>query len=168
MAIQPMDNPRPPISKGKAAAAGGGIAAIVALAISVIAPFEGKSNDPYLDIVKIRTVCYGQTRVDMRRYSDAECTDMLGSAIARDYAPQVFACVPALRQRPNQAAAAISLSYNIGTAGFCRSTAARLMNSGDWPGGCRAIGRYVRAGGRVIKGLVNRRAAEVALCLKGL
>jgi len=166
--VQPVDTPRQTATKAKIAI-GSGIAAAVALAIAVIAPFEGKVNDPHWDrFAKIHDVCYGETRVEMRHYSDIECLDMLNNAVGRDFAPKVFACVPALRQRPNQAAAAISLSYNIGTAGFCKSTAARLMNAGDWPGGCRAIARFNRAGGKVVRGLVNRRAAEVALCLRGI
>lgn len=171
MAIQPMDRPRdtPAETERKAkVATGSAVAAAIAASLALIMPWEGKRNDPYLDIVKVRTVCYGETRVEMRTYSDAECKAMLSRAVERDFAPEVFRCVPALRMRPNQAAAAISLSYNIGTAGFCRSTAARLMNRGEWAAGCQAIGRFNRAGGKVVQGLVNRRRGEVAICLRGL
>jgi lysozyme len=150
-------------------AIGSAIGGAIVLAVATIAPWEGKRNDPYLDIVKVRTVCYGETRVPMRRYSDQECLAMLQKAVEQDYAPAVFKCVPSLKDpaRANQAAASISLAYNIGTSGFCKSTAARLMNAGDWKGGCLAIARFNKAGGRVIQGLVNRRADEVRLCLKG-
>lgn len=168
MPILPMDNPRPPMTGKQKVAAGGGIAAAVALAVSIIAPWEGKKNDPYLDIVKVQTVCYGQTRVEMRHYTDAECKDMLAKAVGNDFAPKVIACVPGLADRPNQAAAAISLSYNIGTGAFCKSSAARLMNAGDWKRGCQAMGRFIFAGGKPVKGLVNRRNSEIALCMKGL
>ena len=149
---------------------GAALAAAALAAAALIAPWEGKRNDPYLDIVKVRTVCYGETRVAMRRYSDAECATMLQAAVTDDFAPPVFACTPALAdpRRRNQAAAAISLAYNVGTAAWCRSTADRLFDRGDFAGGCRALGRFVKAGGRVVQGLVNRRRAEVALCLQGL
>jgi lysozyme len=163
-----MSDSQPHKSSTKGAVAGSAVAAAIAIAISIIAPFEGKHNDPYYDIVRVRTVCYGETRVPMRRYSDTECSEMLRAAVARDFAPAVFACVPGLRSRPGQAAASISLAYNIGTAGFCRSTVARKMKAGDWVGGCHAIALYNRAGGKVVRGLTNRRAAEVALCLKGV
>lgn len=157
-------NDRQTLTKGKAV---GGAAAAVALATAaIIAPWEGKRNDPYLDIVKVPTVCYGETRVQMRRYSDAECMDMLQKAVARDYAPQVFRCVPMLRDRPYPAAAAISLSYNIGVKAFCNSTAAKLFNAGNVAGGCQAMTRFNRAGGRVVQGLVNRRAAEYRICMR--
>lgn len=162
--IQPMDGPG--LARGKAV---GGAAAAVALATTVlIAPWEGKRNDPYLDIVKVPTVCYGETRVQMRRYSDAECLAMLQKAVSQDYAPQVLACVPQLRDRPYPAAASISLAYNIGVKGFCGSTAARLFRAGDIAGGCQAITRFNRAGGKVVKGLVNRRTAEFRLCMRGV
>jgi lysozyme len=150
------------------AAAGTAVASAIALAVATIAPWEGRRNTPYRDIVGVWTVCDGETRVPMRRYSDAECDAMLERAVAVDFAPAVFACVPGLRDRPRPAAASISLAYNIGAAGFCRSTAARRFNAGDWRGGCDAIARFNMAGGKVVRGLVNRRAAEVKLCLSGL
>lgn len=61
--------------------AGGGIAAALLLAVPLIGKWEGKRNDPYLDIVGVPTVCYGETRVEMRRYSDDECKAMLQDAV---------------------------------------------------------------------------------------
>lgn len=146
----------------------GGGSAIALAVTALIAPWEGKRNDPYLDIVKVRTVCYGETQAPMRRYSDAECLTMLQRAVETRYAPAVYQCVPGLRIRPYPAAASISLSYNVGTGGFCKSTAARRFNAGDWRGGCNAFAGWVKAGGRVVPGLVNRRRAEIQLCLKGV
>lgn len=148
--------------------AGGAVAAAVALATPLIMQWEGKRNDPYLDIVGVNTVCYGHTGNDIRdrRYSDAECREMLVRDIEKHAAP-VYACTPSLRNRPHEAAAAISLAFNIGTGAYCRSTADRRFDAGNWRGGCQAIAMWNSAGGRVVKGLVNRRAQEVALCLRG-
>ena len=171
MAIEPMDAPpkAPMTPTQKKVAVGGGLAATgIALAIGLIAPWEGKRNDPYLDIVKVPTVCYGETQVKMRRYTDAECKEMLQESVASRYAPPVLKCVPGLAERPYQLAAAISLAYNIGHGGFCKSTAARLFRDGDWRGGCKAIGRYNMAGGKVVRGLQNRRNDEIKLCMTGL
>lgn len=65
-------------------------------------------------------------------------------------------------------AAYTSLAYNVGVAGAGKSTATRRLNAGDIRGGCEAIGWWNKAGQRVVRGLVNRRADEVALCLRGL
>ena len=147
-------------------AAVGGIAAVLALATPLVMKWEGKRNDPYKYLIGVKTVCWGETNVKMRRYTDAECTSMLRQRLSQDYIKPVLTCAPDLIFYPNAAAASASLAYNIGSVGFCKSTAARLFNAGDIRGGCNAIARFNKAGGRVIPGLVNRRRDEVALCLK--
>ena len=151
----------------KKQAAGGGIAAALMLAVPLVAKWEGKRNDPYRDIVGVKTVCYGETRVQMRRYSDAECTDILNKAV-KGFAEPVARCTPMIADKPYQLAAATSLAYNIGIGAYCRSTADRRFDAGDMKGGCKALGRWNMAGGRVVQGLVNRRADEVRLCMTGL
>ena len=169
MLIEPMDRPRPPVG-GKTV--GLGIAAATAAAIfATIAGWEGKENDPYRDIVGVWTVCYGDTAsvTPGVRQSDAQCAERLDSQVAAHAAP-IIRCVPALRQpsRQNQLVASVSLAYNIGPSGFCRSTAARLFNAGQWRSGCDAFLRWNRAGGRIVRGLTNRRRAEHAICVRGL
>lgn len=143
------------------------ITAAVPVAVAIIAPWEGRRNDPYLDIVSVPTVCYGETRVPMRRYTDAECLAMLNKAV-EGFANQVLQCTPILANHPYQLAAATSLAYNIGIGAYCRSTAAKLFNSGDLRSGCNQFARWRKAGGGVVQGLVNRRKAEIELCLTGL
>lgn len=142
--------------------------AAIALATPLIQKWEGRSLDPYQDIVKVWTVCDGETRVQMRRYTHAECDAMTAKAIQGDFGPKVLTCTPGLRDRPNQLAAAISLSYNIGSANYCRSTVARRFNAGNWRGGCDAFRMWNMAGGLFVRGLANRREDERAVCLKGL
>lgn len=139
------------------------------LATPFIAQWEGKRNDPYRDIVNVWTVCYGDTRnvVPGQRQTDAQCTDRLYEQIA-DHAKPVVACVPQLKGRDAQLAASVSLAYNIGSAGFCRSTAAKRFRAGDWRGGCQAFISWRFAGGKEVRGLANRRKQEIALCLTGL
>ena len=144
----------------------GGALASAALLISLpfIAQWEGKRNDPYRDIVGVQTVCYGETNVPMRRYTDAECTEMLSRSVA-GYRDQVLRCTPVLAGHPVQLAAATSLAYNIGPAAYCRSTVDRRFDAGDFPGACEAFKRWNMAGGRVVPGLVNRRNQEYELCM---
>lgn len=163
------------VASPKAAGIAGGVvggSAFLALALSIAMPvverWEGTRTDPYRDVVGVWTVCTGETRVAMRRYSEAECAQMLRRALEHDYAPAILAAVPDLRERPHQLAASISLSYNIGTAAFARSTVVRRFNAGDWHGGCNAFLMWDRAGGRRVPGLTNRRRAERLLCLTGL
>lgn len=65
----------------------------------------------------------------------------------------------------NEYDAAVQLSYNIGVTAFCGSTVVKRWNAGDYAGGCEAFLLWVKAGGRVVQGLVNRRERERRLCL---
>lgn len=123
----------------------------------------------YADIVGVWTICDGDTkgvRPGMVE-TEAGCQARLERQLIAHAAP-VLKCVPGLKGRDNQLVASVSLAYNIGPSGFCRSTVARRFNAGDWRGGCDAMMMWNRAGGRVVPGLTKRRERERALCLKGL
>lgn len=152
---------------GKQALAGTIGATAAGLLIAVVAQWEGKRNEPYLDIVNRMTVCFGETNVPMRRYSDAECDDMLAGSL-NDYARAVLVRNPELRGRPNQLAAAVSLSYNIGNAAYSRSTVAKRFSAGQWREACDAFLMWRYAGGKEVKGLLNRRMAEREICRREL
>lgn len=66
----------------------------------------------------------------------------------------------------NQFSALVSFVFNIGLAAFIRSTLLRILNSGDYKGAAGQFDRWVRGGGKVLPGLVRRRAAEKELFLK--
>jgi lysozyme len=154
------------LTGGALGAAFVGIATMIATPL--IEQWEGTRTDPYKDMVGIWTVCTGETRVEMRKYTPVECKQMLDKTIANDWAPAVLRAVPTLQDRPYQFAASISLTYNIGEAAFARSTVAKRFNANDWRGGCEAFLMWVNAGGRQVQGLVNRRKAERKLCLTNL
>jgi len=125
----------------------------------------------YADIVGVWTICDGDTRnvrpgmVETRE----GCTARLERQLVAHARP-VLQCVPGLGSpgRENQLVASVSLAYNIGTGGFCRSTVARRFNAGNWRGGCDAMMMWNKAGGREVRGLTLRRQRERALCLRGL
>ena len=147
-----------------------------AVAVPLVAKWEGLRTVAYLDTIAepdVWTVCYGETRnvSPGDTYTDAECAAMLRQRLQEYRAgwhsyltPQTLAG----RLTAERDAAYTSLAYNVGIAGAGGSTATRRLNSGDIRGGCEAIGWWNKAGGRVIRGLVNRRADETALCLRGL
>jgi len=162
--------PRTRLSKG-------GIAlsltsAMLAVATPYVGGWEGKRNDPYIDAVGVKTVCYGETRVAMRRYSDAECSAMLERGLA-EFGSKVAELAPGIEQSPYEWAAHTSLSYNIGLAAYSRSSVRALFNAGDRVGACRFMRNYRYGGGKVLAGLVYRREGEgkrigeYELCLVG-
>jgi lysozyme len=154
------------MSKASLAKTVGG-AGLAAALIALVAQWEGKSNDPYFDVIAngVWTVCYGETNVPMRRYSDAECEAMLADSLG-NYGKTVKELTPNISG--NQLIAATSLAYNIGGNAYARSTVRRRFRLGDTKGACDAFLMWTRAGGREVRGLRNRREAERRICLTGL
>jgi lysozyme len=147
---------------------GAGLAAVLALAIPAIQMWEGRSLVAYRDIVGIPTICDGETRgVKMGdTATPAQCDAMTREAVA-EFERAIRPCLPA-RLPTETRAAFVSASYNIGIGALCGSSMARLAKAGDLHGACDALLRWNKAGGKVVRGLVNRRNAERALCLRGL
>lgn len=150
--------------------AGAGMFAAAAL---FVGGWEGLYLKPYRDIVGVVTVCYGETEgvkmTDAPR-TPQECRDLLASKLPRYYA-EVAACWGQKvedRLTDNMRIAFVSGAYNFGSAAFCKSSMVRALEAGDMRGACHALRLYNRAGGRVVKGLDNRRRAEEKLCLEGL
>jgi lysozyme len=167
----PKPSPQPPSKAGMAAI----IAAACACATPLIMASEGLRTRPYLDPVKIPTVCYGETQVEMRVYSRDECGRMLRERLARIYAPKVLACLPQLGvpERRHEFAAMIDSSYNAGPAAVCKSRMAEHIRAGRWAAACNSLqGWYVTARDRrtgvrkAYPGLVRRRIEAKHLCLK--
>lgn len=160
-------------ANAKKAAGATGAAGVIAAAAIFIGPWEGERTEAYLDRIAkppVWTVCYGETRGVKAgdRYTSAQCTDMLMAALAT-YRDGLTRCVPALPQQPEGVQVAlVSWSYNVGTSAACGSTLAKKANAGDWQGACNQLPRWDKAGGKPVKGLTNRRAAETKLCLNAL
>jgi lysozyme len=147
------------------------IAAAALIATPFIAGWEGEKRVTYLDVVKIPTACFGATgpRVGAvgTRWTAPQCKTMLDQDV-RQHMQGVLKCTPGIASRkPELLAATTSLTFNIGVSAYCRSTVARRFNAGQWKQGCQAFGMWIKAGGKVWQGLVNRRAAEMRICMSG-
>lgn len=158
-----------PGNKKSLAALVGAIAASLLL-ISVPA-HEGEVLTTYYDPVGIATVCYGDTDPAMAipgaRYTREECLQSLERQLIA-HAEPVLACAPGVTASPEMTASFVSLAYSIGTNAFCKSTVVRRFNSGDYQEACIAIEMWNKAGGKVLPGLVRRRADERRLCERGI
>lgn len=145
-----------------AAAAGGAIA----IAAVLIQWHEGRRYVPYADPGNgTLTVCDGHTGPDIiphKRYTDAECDALLAKDMAiADAAVDRLVKVPVSKY---QRAALIDFAYNKGAGNLASSTLLRLTNAGQTDAACQQYHRWVRAGGRVLKGLVNRAEADAWVC----
>lgn len=61
--------------------------------------------------------------------------------------------------------ALVSFSFNVGLGTLQRSTLRQKHNRGDYDGAANEFLKYTKAGGKVLKGLVNRRNDERVLYL---
>lgn len=143
------------------------------IAVPFIGRWEGLRLEAYLDLVDVPTVCYGETKgVSLGdRYTKAECDAMLAREIIsyRDRLRPAFTRDTLDARMPlRRDVAFTSLAYNVGVGGTAKSTAVRRLNAGNVPGACEAIGWWNKAGGRVVRGLVNRRSEETGMCLAGV
>jgi lysozyme len=78
------------------------------------------------------------------------------------------ACIGDVPLYQNEWDAYVSLSYNIGTSGFCSSTLVKRLKKRppEYIAACTEILRWNRGGGRVLDGLTKRRQAEYKQCME--
>lgn len=120
-------------------------------------PDPGTGGDPW-------TIGWGTTGPTIKRglkWTQAQADAAL-EADVREFGRDVRAAVK-VPLEPHQMAALVSLAYNIGIGALRGSTLLRLLNAGNYKGAADQFGRWCRAGGRVMQGLVNRRADESRL-----
>lgn len=144
-----------------------------AAGVALIKEFEGFVPRWYLDPVGVWTIGYGHTDAagSPKRatspnlvLTEAEATAIL----QRDLVQYEDAVKRAVRVpiNENQFAALVSFTYNLGAGSLGRSTLLRKLNDGDYAGAADEFPRWNKAGGRVLNGLVRRRAAERDLFLR--
>jgi len=63
----------------------------------------------------------------------------------------------------NQFNALVSFTFNVGTHAFRKSTLLKVLNRGLYNEIPKQLLRWVRAGGRKVRGLINRRNGEIKL-----
>jgi lysozyme len=133
--------------------------------LKLLKEFEGCKLAAYLDVAGVWTIGWGHTRTarEGMKISQAEADRLLRSDIEEFEAAVWDACVEVPNQ--HQFDAMVSLAFNVGAAGFRRSSVLRLHNRGNFTGAAKAFGMWNKAGGQVRAGLTRRRAAESALYL---
>lgn len=139
--------------------------------IDLVKRFEGLRLKSYKDSVGVWTIGYGTTSragIGVSVGAGMEITEQEAEEYLR-LAMQKFAdqIAPSFTVQPteNQFGAMLSLAYNIGPTAFNKSTCLRRFNAGDPEGAADALTWFNKAGGKVLNGLVRRRAAERELFL---
>ena len=127
---------------------------------------EGFRAKAYIPVPGDRvTIGYGFT--DGVKMGDIMTREEADARLIEELRPYEMAVWQACTNEPNQNQfdAMTSLCYNIGTAGFRRSTVLKAHNRGDHQAAARAFGLWNKSGGKVYAGLTRRRAEESALYL---
>lgn len=143
------------------------MAGSLAMCASLVGFFEGRELIGYLDPVGIPTVCYGHTRTAVvgQTKGPEECERLL----QQDLGVALAVVDKHLPDLPPETRAAFgSFVFNLGAGNFERSTLLRKAKAGDLAGACAELPRWNKAGGKVYRGLVRRRAAERELCEIGI
>ena len=138
--------------------------------LNLIKEFEGLSLKPYLDVVKIPTIGWGNTyypngkkvTLSDKPISEIEATEMISYIAQKDFGDKILQLVK-VPLNQNQFDALISICYNIGMGNFSKSTLLKKINQGDFKGASLEFERWNRSGGVVLAGLVKRRLKEKAL-----
>lgn len=149
--------------------------------VAMLASFEKFVSKPYLDMVGVWTIGYGNTyypngkRVKStdKPLTLAEATKLKLDIVNRDFAAAVnimfTAEIEKGRMTQNMFDALVSLAYNIGVSGLQGSSVARLVKANKKTQAADAFLLWnkgkVNGVRKVIKGLTNRREAERALFL---
>jgi len=111
------------------------------------------------------TIGYGSTSGVTRNMviTEAQAEQMLAEDLVRF--ERIVERAVRLPVNQGQFDALVSFTYNVGEGNFTASTLLRKLNAGDTAGAAEQFSRWVHAGGKVLPGLVKRRAAERAMFL---
>lgn len=137
----------------------------------LLGELEGIVLKPYRDSVGIPTIGIGSTY-----YEDGTKVKMTDKAITKERAIQLAKNVVKsfeqqvnksilLPMTQNQFDAMVLLCYNIGESSFARSSVVRHFNKGNLQQAADSFLLWNKAGGRVVRGLTNRRKKERELFL---
>jgi lysozyme len=149
----------------------GPVSEAVDIAATLCRPFEGLRLKPYICPAGYPTIGYGTvwkpdgTKVTMEHPEITKeiADEWLLSELQTNYLAGVLKASPSLLARPRALGAMTDFAYNLGVARYRGSTLRRKIDEQDWDGAKEQLALWTRGGGRVLPGLVRRRAAEAAL-----
>ena len=141
-------------------------------AIKLIKHHEGVRNRPYRCPANLYTVGVGHLIGDgkslpeswNRTFTEAEIDGILKSDLKR-FELGVHKMLPNLRLRQCEFDCLVSFAFNLGLGTFQRSTLRQALLRGDKEAAMESLVKYCRAGGKILKGLQNRRLDERKLFL---
>lgn len=142
------------------------MSAIPPNAVKLAKIFEGYSFKPYICPGGYWTGGFGhmfRPPSSRRNLPIGEAEQILFRDIYKALSAVIRHCPILLRpEHRNKLGAIVDFTFNLGAGRLQTSTLRRVINRQDWPGAADQLNRWVYAGGRKLRGLVRRRAAEAA------
>ena len=128
--------------------------------------FEGCKLKAYVCPAGVLTVGFGSTGPHVKPgmvITQEQADELLRSDLRRfeDYVADNCG-----KTTDNQFAALTAFCFNVGEGALAKSTLRKLHLAGDYAGAAAQFARWNRGGGKILPGLVKRRAAEAALYSK--
>ena len=134
--------------------------------LALIKSFEGCRLTAYRCPANVWTIGYGSTAGVKagQTITQAEAEALLRKDLLRfEVGVEIAVEVPLT---DNQFAALVSFAFNVGLGALKSSTLLARLNARNYSEAAAQLDRWNKASGRVLAGLVRRRAAEKALFLK--
>lgn len=137
---------------------------------ALIKKWEGFSLTPYICPAGLPTMGWGHviSAADVAKYAGGITQEQATALFAHDVriAEGGVTNLITAPLTPNQFAALVSFTFNLGAGRLRASTLRRKINARDYQGAADEFSRWVFAGGRKLTGLVRRRAEEKELFCK--
>lgn len=145
---------------------------ILDLALPLIKKWEGLRLKPYLCSAKKPTIGYGSTfyldgtpvTLQDKAITEEEAEELLRNTVNKTYLPAVLELCSNLVS-PQQYAALLSWTYNLGVGALKKSTLLKKIISKNLDQVPAEIMKWTIADGKVSKGLISRRQSEVDMYL---
>jgi lysozyme len=140
--------------------------------IKLLRHHEGVRNKPYQCPAKLWTVGIGHLIGDGKtlppEWNKTFTNEEIDAILKRDlnrFELGVHKMLPNVRLRQHEFDAIVSFCFNLGLGCFQRSTIRQALLRGDKEAAMESLVKYCRAGGKILKGLQNRRLDERKLFL---
>jgi lysozyme len=140
--------------------------------IKLLRHHEGVKNKPYQCPAKLWTVGIGHLIGDGKtlppEWNKTFTNEEIDAILKRDlnrFELGVHKMLPNVRLRQHEFDALVSFCFNLGLGCFQRSTIRQALLRGDKEAAMESLVKYCRAGGKILKGLQNRRLDERKLFL---
>ena len=139
--------------------------------LHIIVAFEGFAERAYLCPAGIPSIGFGSTRLadgsrvtmDSPKITEAEAKILLRQHL--DHVEMAIRKLVRVELNENEFSALCSFTYNLGSGRLQSSTLRAKLNRNDKLGAANEFPKWRRAGGRILRGLVRRRALEQKLFL---